>query len=169
MPMNNIIQYSDNYQDSSATLYQYNRHEPPEDDAVADLTADDSSSFKYKIKLSGNVTRVAGNAAGVRRLNVKVVVPLKYLSNFFRSLEMPLINCKIKLNLTWKKECLLSTGDGDAAFINNDTKLYVPVATLSKEDNKDFIEQQNKGFQRSIYWNEYKTKEISEDADANVF
>ena len=47
--------------------------------------------------------------------------------------------------------------------------MYVPVVTLSKEDNKDFIEQQNKGFQRSIYWNEYKTKEINEDADANVF
>ena len=54
-------------------------------------------------------------------------------------------------------------------FIINDTKLYVPVVTLSKEDNKDFIEQQNKGFQRSIYWNEYKTKEINENADANVF
>ena len=47
--------------------------------------------------------------------------------------------------------------------------MYVPVVTLSKEDNKGFIEQQNKGFQRSIYWNEYKTKEINEDADANVF
>ena len=120
-------------------------------------------------KVLGNVTEVAGDAAGVRRLNVKVAVPLKYLSNFFRSLEMPLINCKIKLNLTWKKECVLSTGVGEAVFIINDTKLYVPVVTLSKEDNKDFIEQQNKGFQRSIYWNEYKTKEINEDADANVF
>ena len=47
--------------------------------------------------------------------------------------------------------------------------MYVPVVTLSKEDNKDFIEQQNKGFQRSIYWNEYKTKKINEDAYANVF
>ena len=46
--------------------------------------------------------------------------------------------------------------------------MYVPVVTLSKEDNKDFIEQQNKGFQRSIYWNEYKTKELTENADANV-
>ena len=103
MPMYNLIEYSDNYQDSSATLYQYKRDEPPEDDAVADLTADNSSSVKYKFKLLGNVTEVAGNAAGVRRLNVKIVVPLKCLSNFFRSLEMPLINCKIKLNLTWKK------------------------------------------------------------------
>ena len=169
MPMYNLVEYSDNYQDSSATLYQYKRDEPPEDDAVADLTADNSSSFKYKVSLLGNVTEVAGNAAGVRRLNVKVVVPLKYLSNFFRSLEMPLFNCKIKLNVTWKKECVLSTGDGEEVFIINDTKLYVPVVTLSKEDNKDFIEQRNKGFQRSICWNQYKTKEMNEDADANVF
>ena len=169
MPMYNLKEYSDNYQDSSATLYQYKRDEPPEDDAVADLTANNSDSLKYKIKLLGNVTEIAGDAAGVRRLNVKVLVPLKYLTNFFRSLEMSLINCKIKLNLTWKKECVLSTGASEAVFIINDTKLYVPVVTFSKEDNKDFIEQQNKGFQRSIYWNKYKTKEINEDADANVF
>ena len=67
---------------------------------------------------------------------------------------MPLINCKIKLNLTWKKDCVLSTDDGNAVFIINDTKLYVPVVTLSKV---------------LIYWNEYKTKEINENADANVF
>ena len=63
---------------------------------------------------------------------------------------------------------MLSNDDGGAALIISDTKLYVPVVTLSKEDNKDFIEQQNKGFQRSIYWNEYKTKEINEDANANA-
>ena len=153
MPMYNLIEYSDNYQDSSATLYQYKRDEPPEANAIDDLTANNSSSFKYKISLLGD-RNVAG---GIVRLNVKVVIPLKYLSNFFRSLEMPLINCKIKLNLTWKKDCVLSTDAGDAVFIINDTKMYVPVATLSKEDNKDitehkdFIEQQNKGFQRSIY------------------
>ena len=152
MPMYNLIEYSDNYQDSSATLYQYKRDEPPEDDAAADLTADNSSSFKYKIKLLGNIDQVNPDAARVGRLNVKVVVPLKHLNDFFRSLEMPLINCKIKLNLTWKKECVVSTLDDAAAnpennavFIINDTKLYVPVVTLSKEDNKDFIEQQNKG------------------------
>ena len=86
MAMYNLIEYSDNYQDSSATLYQYKR-----DLTVADLTADNSSSLKYKISLLGNPV-VANNIA---RINVKVVVPLKYLSNFFRSLEMPLINCKI--------------------------------------------------------------------------
>ena len=169
MPMYNLIEYSDNYQDSSATLYQYKRDESPEGDPIPNLTADNSSSFKYKIKLLGNVTEVAGDAAGVRRLNVKVVVPLKYLSNLFRSFKMPLINCKIKLNLTWKKKCVLSTGAGEAVFIINDKKMHVPVVALSKEDNKDFIEQQNKGFQRSIYWNEYKTKGETKDADANNF
>ena len=165
MPMYNLIEYSDNYQDSSATLYQYKRDEPPEANAINDLTTNTSSSFKYKVKLLGNPV-LDGNIA---KRSVKVVVPLKYLSNFFRSLGMPLINCKIKSNLTWKKERVLSTDAGDAVFIINDTKMYVPVVTLSKEDNKDFIEQQNKGFQRSIYWNEYKTKEINEDAGANVF
>ena len=145
--MYNLIEYSDNYQDSSATLYQYKRNEPPEANAIDDLTTDTSSSFKYKVDLLGNPV-LDGNIA---KRSVKVVVALKYLSNFFRSLEMPLINCKIKLNLTWKKECVLSTGAGDAVFIINDTKMYVPVVSLSKEDNKDFIEQQNKGFQRSIY------------------
>ena len=123
MPMYNLIEYSDNYQDSSATLYQYKRDEPPEDDAVADLTADNSDSFKYKNKLFGNIDQVNPDTARVGRLNVKVVVPLKYLSNFFRSLEMPLINCKTKLNLTWKKECVLSTANDNAVFIINDTKL----------------------------------------------
>ena len=165
MPIYNLIEYSDNYQDSSATPCQYKRDEPPEANPIADLTVNTSSSFKYKVNLLGNRDVVGG----IVRLNVKVVVPLKYLSNFFRSLEMPLINCKIKLNLTWKKECVLSTDVGDAVFIINDTKLYVPVVTLSKEDNKYFIDQQNKGFQQSIYWNEYKTKEQNEDADNNVF
>ena len=165
MPMYNLIEYSDNYQDSSATLYQYKRDEPTEANAINDLTTDTSSSFKYKVELLGNPV-LDGNIA---KRSVKVVVPLKYLSNFFRSLKMPLINCKIKLNLPWKKECVLSTDAGDPVLIINDTKMYVPVVTLSKEDNKDFIEQQNKGFQRSIYWNEYKTKEINENTDANVF
>ena len=111
MPMYNLIEYSDNYQDSSATLYQYKRDEPPDNNV--DLTNNNSRSFEYKINLLGNPV-VADNIAG---LNVKIVVPLKYLSNFFRSLEMPLINCKVKLNLTWIKECVLSTDAGDAVFM----------------------------------------------------
>ena len=105
MPIYNLIEYSDNYQDSSTTLYQYKRDEPPEANAINDLTTNYSSSFKYKVKLLGNPV-LDGNIA---KRSVKVVVPLKYLSNFFRSLEMPLVNCKIKLNLTWKKKmCIIN-------------------------------------------------------------
>ena len=146
-------------------IHQYKRDEPPDNNV--NLTADNSTSFKYKVNLLGNIDAANPDNARVGRLNVKIVVPLKYLSNFFRSLEMPLINCKIKLNLTWKKEFVLSTAADDTVFIINYTKLYVPVVTLSKEDNKDFIEQQNKCFQRSIYWNEYKTKEQTADGNAN--
>ena len=81
---------------------------------------------------------------------------------------MPLINCKIHLELEWSKDCVLSNVAGNSKFIVRDTKLYVPVVTLSKEDNKDFIGQQNKGFQRSIYWNEYLIKETNQNAHANV-
>ena len=100
MPMYNLIEYSDNYQDSSATLYQYKRDEPPEANAINDSTVNNLSFFKYKVSLLGDPV-LDGN---ITKRSVKVVVPLKYLNNFFRSLEMPLINCKIKLNLTWKKE-----------------------------------------------------------------
>ena len=116
MPVYNLTEYSDNYQDSSATLYQYKRDEPP-DDIANNLTQNNSTSSDYKINLLGN-PEIANNIA---RRNVKIIVPLKYLSNFFRSLEMPLINCKIKLNLTWKKECVLSNQRGDVVFIINDT------------------------------------------------
>ena len=94
MPMYNLIEYSDNYQDSSGTLYQYKADQPPEGDPIPNLAVDKLSSFRYKVELLGDPV-VANNIA---RRNVKVVVPLEYLSNFFRSLEMPLINCKIKLN-----------------------------------------------------------------------
>ena len=126
MPMYNLIEYSDNYQDSSATLYQYKRDEPPEANAINDLTTDTSSSFKYKVELLGNPV-LDGNIA---KRSLKVVVPLKYLNNFFRSLEMPSINCKIELNLTWKKECVLATDAGDAVFIINDTMLVMQYLLL---------------------------------------
>ena len=146
MPMYNLIEYSDNYQDSAATLHLYKQDEPPEDDAVADLTANSSDSLKYKIKLLGNVTEFDGDAAGVRRLNVEVLVQVKYLSNFFRSLDMPLINCKIKLNLTWGKKCALSTGAGEALFIINDTKCTFRLLLCQKKIIKILLNNKIKDF-----------------------
>ena len=70
---------------------------------------------------------------------------------------MPLINCKLHLDLIWKKECVLSNIVGATRFRITDTKLYVPVVTLSAKDNANFIKQQNDGFKISVYWNEYKS------------
>ena len=106
MSMYILIEYSDNHQASSATLYQYKPDEPSEDNAIAALTVNNSSSFKCKVSLLCNPV-LDGN---ITKRSVEGVVPLKYLSNFFRSLEMPPINCKIKLNLTWKKRmCIIKS------------------------------------------------------------
>ena len=97
---------------------------------------------------------------------VKIAVPLKYLSNFWSSLEMPLINCKIELSLRWIENCVLTSAsvgaDADATcsdsatFKITDTKLYVPVVTLSAEDNAKLSKLLGEVFKRSIYWNKYK-------------
>ena len=89
MSMYNLLEYPDNYADSSASLYQFKRDEQKMNIGnPANVTTDDSSSFKYKSSLLGNPIASDGNGA---LRNAKIVVPLKYLSNIFRSLEMPLI------------------------------------------------------------------------------
>ena len=114
------------------------------------MTNDNNApSFKYKASLIGN-TENNGTKNGV-----KIAVPLKYLSNFWRSLEMPLINCKVELSLTWYERCLL-TAATTATFRVTDAKLYVPIVTLSIEDNSKLTKLLNEGFKRPIYWNEYK-------------
>ena len=68
--------------------------------------------------------------------NIKIVVPLKYLSNFWRSLEIYLINCKIHLELNWIEDCILSNAGDSAKFKITDTKLHVPIVTLTTKDKK---------------------------------
>ena len=98
--------------------------------------------------------------------DVKLVVPLKYLSNFFISLELPLVNCKIDLELTWHKDCIISSADAAAgqvvSFMITDTKPYVPIVTLAAKDNTNLTKQLNKGFKRTIYWNQYVSKPFPE-------
>ena len=98
--------------------------------------------------------------------NVKLVVPLKYVSNFFRSLEMPLVNCEIDLELTWHKDCMISNANAAAgqivSFMITYTKLYVPVVTLSTKDNNNLTKKLNDGFKRTICWNQYVSKPFPE-------
>ena len=88
---------------------------------------------------------------------VKIAVPLKYLSNFCRSLEMPLINCKVELSLKEIENCVFTTSANanKATFEITDARLYVPIVTLSAQDNAK-LSKLGEGFKRSIYWNKYK-------------
>ena len=90
--------------------------------------------------------------------DAKIVVRLKYLSNFWRSLEIPLINCKVYLELNWIENCILSSAESSARFEITDAKLHVPIVTLSTKDSANLTKQIKEGFKRSVYWNSYETK-----------
>ena len=121
------------------------------------MTINNSHSFKYKAALLGKTADVVANANSSVK-EAKIVVPLKYLSNFWRSLEMPLINCKVYLELNWIEDCILSGAGNTAKFAITDTKLHVPTVTLPTKDCANLAKQLNNGFERSVYWNSYETK-----------
>ena len=158
MPMCNLIEYNDNYSNTSGSLWQFKRDEIEEDVDLAvnyNHIPNNLSSFKYKSSLITN------------RNGVKIAVPVKYLSNFWRLLEMPLINCKVELLLTWDPNCVLCTLAGASTFTITDAKLYVPIVTLSTEDNAKLSKLLTEGFKRSVYWNKYSV--IAEKSfNANV-
>ena len=147
MPMYNLIEYSDNDLDTSGSLWQFRRDET---EGNVDLTVNaqhirnNSLSFKYKSSFITN------------RNGVKIVVPLKYLSSFWRSLEMPLINSKVELSLKWHENCILPNLVGDSTFTVTDAKLYVSIVTLSAEDNAKLSKLLTEGFKRRVYWSKYE-------------
>ena len=104
----------------------------------------ESESFIYKIKTTGK-TPTDGNTK-----DVKIAVTLKYLNNFWRTLEMSLINCEINLILTWSQDCVVSSATGETKFKIKGTNLYVPVVTLSIQDIAKLLRQFKKGFKRAI-------------------
>ena len=103
MNMYNLIEYSINYSDSTASLYQFKREENNVDIMLTSL-------FKYKSNLSGNTIVEDGNAIWK---NSKIIVPLKYISSFFRSLEMPLINTELYIELNYSKNSIISNVAGN--------------------------------------------------------
>ena len=137
MPMYNLIEYSDNYAKSTGSLWQYCEDIPAQnanDEIIVSDANNLTDSFKFKAKIVGQT----GND-GTK--DVEIMVPLKYLSNFWRTLEMSLINCQVKLILTWSSSCvLISTNiqNQAAMFTIDDTRLYVPVVTLSTQENSFF-------------------------------
>ena len=147
MPMYNLIEYSDNYAKTTGSLWQYFRDEPVDDDDI-----EDSKSFKSKRKITGKTPNYDNEK------DVEIMVPLKYLSSFWRTLEMPLINCEVNLILTWSSTCVITESNGAGMFAITDTKLYVPVVTLSTKENTKFLQQLKSGFKRVINWNKYLSK-----------
>ena len=145
MPMYNLIEYSDNYAKTSGSLWQYFRDEPNDN-------VEDSESLKSKIKIPGETP----NNNNVK--DVEIMVLLKYLSNFWRTLEMPLISCEVNLILTWSSTCVITDSNGAGTFAITDTKLCVPVVALSTQENTKLLQQLKSGFKRVINWNKYLSK-----------
>ena len=138
MPKYNLIEYSDNYSDTLGSLWQLKMDEVPINNAA--LAADSSQSLKYKAALVGK-TAVGVNNTNSSVKNKKNVVPLKYLTNFWRSLEMLLTNCKIHLELNRIGDSILSTSRDSAKFKITDAKLHVPIVTLSTKNNVNMAKQ----------------------------
>ena len=157
MPMYNLIEYSDNYAKTTGRLWQYCKDIPARnanDDIATFAENNTTDSFKFKAKITGQ----AGNN-GTK--DVEIMVPLKYLSNFWRTLEIPWINCEVNLILTWSSSCVLiatAIQNQTATFEITGTKLYVSLVTLSTQEKTKFLQQLKSGFKRVINWNKYLSK-----------
>ena len=135
MPMYNLIEYSDAYSNKSGSLWQYYSNEPAVEanNNITGLPANNNNSISFKFK-----QQITGQTGNDGKKDVEIMVPLKYLSNFCRTLEMPLINCENSLQLKWSKNCILvadTAANQNPEFQITDTKLYVPGTTLSIQDN----------------------------------
>ena len=149
MSMYNLTEYSDKYSKTPGSLLQYCKDIPAVNNDCEIVVFNGSNaadSFNFKIKITGYT-----NNNG-RIDNVKIMVPLKYLSNFWRTLEMPLINCEVELIIN------TNVANQNPTFTITETNLYVPVVTLSTQDNAKLLPQLKSGFKRTISWNKYLSK-----------
>ena len=183
MPMYNLLEYSKNYKKTSGSLFNYYRDEPNEiiigaGNNAINISVRNSNFFDYKTEITGSL----GTGEDEKK-DVTILIPLRYLGNFWRSLDIPLINCEITLVLSWYKECVLVgrafrgppaaaanliNSPTSAKFGITDCKLYVPVVTLSAENNNKLLEQLKSGFKRSIKWNKYMSQMSNQNKNNNL-
>ena len=199
MPMYNLLEYSKNYRKTIGSLYNYYRDELTNDgnDNFASRNVVNSEAFKYKNKITGNTYNVNStilNPAGNARINnpnyvannsgkksIELAIPLKYLGNFWRALNILLISCEVSLELKWNKNCVITSQqigvnlDGGntaaptgATFAINDCKLLVPAVTLSKDDDIKLLSYLKSGFKREVIWNKYRSQMTTEEANNNL-
>ena len=181
MLMYNLLEYSNNYRKTIGSLYNYFRDELTNDgnDDFANRNVVNSEALKYKNKITGNTYNVNStilNPAGNARINnsnyvannsgkksIELAIPLTYLGNFWRVLNIPLISCEVPLELKWNKNCIITSQqivvnlDGEntaaptgATFAINDCKLYVPAVNLSKDGEIKLLTNLKSGFKREI-------------------
>ena len=200
MPMYNLLEYSKNYRKTIGSLYNYYRDEL-NDDADNNNFANNnvvcSNTFNYTNKIIGNTyyvdSTIVPAAGGARVANpdydannsgnksIELAIPLKYLGNFWRTLNIPLISCEVSLELKWNKTCVITSQqiginlDGgntasptSATLTINDCKLYIPVVTLCKDDKIKLLTNLKSGFTREIEWNKYRSQMSTEAINNNL-
>ena len=170
--MYNLLEYSKNYKKTSGSLWNYYRDQP------SNPLSTNFESFKYNPSITGNTYNVDDDdnysANKVGKKETEIVILLKYLSNFWRGLNIPLINCEVEIILTWSNNYVLA----DMTVANNpptglefqikDTKLYVPVVTLSKENDIKLLEKLKSGFKKTIKWNKYRSQMTIQPQNNNL-
>ena len=188
MSMYNLLEYSKNYRKTIGSLYNYYRDEltNDDDDNFANINVVNSETFKYKNKITRNTYNVDA-AAQVYDVNkngtqeIELAIPLKYLGNFWKALNIPLISCEVSLELKWDKNCIINSleqrdiGGGNkdnapmgATLSITDCKLYIPVVTLSKDDEIKLLTNLKSGFKREIIWNKYRSQMTTEAINNNL-
>ena len=179
IPMYNLLEYSKNYRRTIGSLYNYYRDElsdDADDNSFDNIKLVNSNTFKYKNKIIGNTYDVDAGTQGYDvnkngTQEVELVIPLKYLGNFWRALNIPLISCEVSLELKWDKNCVITSleqrdiGGGNrdnaptgATLAINDCTLYVPAVTLSKDNEIKLLTNLKSGFKREIIWNKYRSQ-----------
>ena len=189
MPVYNLLEYSKNYKKTVGSLYNYYRDELSDDndDAIfGNIEVVNSNAFKYKNKITGNTYNTVVNAAnydvnkeGTQK--IELAIPLKHLGNFWRALNMPLISCEESLELKWYKNCVISSQEQrqvggrlrdnaptGASLTIKDCKLYVPIVTLSKDDEIKQLTNLKSGFKKEIIWNKYRSQMSTEAINSNL-
>ena len=180
MPMHTLLEYSKNYRKTIGSLYNYYRDElsdDADDNQLNNIKVVNSNTFKYKNKIIDNTNNQ-------RTKDIELAIPLKYLGNFWRALNIPLISCEVSLELKWDKNCVITSleqrviADANPQARDNaptgatlaltDCKLYVPVVTLSKDDEIKLLTNLKSGFKRKIMWNKYRSQMTTEAINNNL-
>ena len=156
MAIYNLREFSDIYLRESESLWQHYINEPALNNAstITDFPADNNNSIQFKFK-----ENITGQTGTHDTTDVEVMVPLKYLSNFWRTLEIAPINCEIKVILTWSENFCIVSGTAEnqvSTFAITDTKINVPLVTLLIQDNAKLLQQLESDFNKKVNWNKHQ-------------